>query len=255
MRKSPSSVSAGGGKPPLVQLDSAVLPNVHYGVGDIHGMRAELDRLLEMIDADANSMAREATVVFLGDLVNCGPASRQVLERLIEGPRGCGHRWITLRGNHDQLFIDAIAGKSKAAFELFMRKGGAATLASYGVSRKEASLARARRAVPAEHLRFLESLPFSYVNGDYLFVHAGIDPHRPLDKQSEKAMLTICAPFLREAHRLPCTVVHGHVPSAKGPVVAAGRICVDTGAHATGVLTAVALCEGNPARFLATPRS
>jgi serine/threonine protein phosphatase 1 len=187
-------------------------------------MRAELDRLLELIEADSNSLAREATIVFLGDLVNRGPASRQVLERLIEGRRDRGQRWITLRGNHDQLFIDAITGKSEAAFEQLMRKGGAETLASYGARRKEASLARARRAAPSEHLRFLESLPFSYMADDYFFVHAGVDPDRPLDNQSEKTMMTIREPFLRKAHRLPRTVVHGHVPCAKGPVVAAGRI-------------------------------
>src|SRR5262249_36247687 len=149
---------------------------IHYGIGDIHGMRAELDCLLEMIEMDADAWAREATIVFLGDLVNRGPSSRQVLERLMEGPRRADHRWILLRGNHYQLFLDAIGGKSEAAFEQLMRKGGAATLASYGLSRKEASLSRARRAVPSDHLRFLTSLPYSYASGDYFFVHAGVDP-------------------------------------------------------------------------------
>ena len=104
---------------------------------------------------------------------------------------------------------------------------------------------------------FLESLPLSYVVGDYFFVHAGVDPERPLGQQSEKALMTIREPFLRNAHRLPVTVVHGHVVNLKGPVVATRRICVDTGAYATGVLTAVALTpfspgERAPVRFLAT---
>jgi serine/threonine protein phosphatase 1 len=228
------------------------LSPVHYGIGDIHGMRAELDRLLPMIEADAGAAGRSADVVFLGDLINRGPASRQVLERLIEGPRRQGDRWIVLRGNHDQLFLDAIAGKSEAAFEQLIRKGGLETLASYGLRRKDASLARARRAVPGEHLRFLDSLPLHHVAGDYLFVHAGVEPGLPLEKQSEKTMMNIREPFLRKAHRLPYTVVHGHVANAGGPVVATGRICVDTGAHATGVLTAVALRDREPARFLAT---
>jgi serine/threonine protein phosphatase 1 len=239
---------------PIECPEQPVADHVHYGIGDIHGMRSELDRLLQQIEADADGMARPATIVFLGDLVNRGPSSRQVIERLIEGPRREGDRWITLRGNHDQLFLDALAGKSESAFEQFMRKGGAQTLASYGLRKKEASLARARRAVPSAHISFLESLPFSYASGRYLFVHAGVDPDRPLDGQSEKAMMTIREPFLRKAHRLPVTVVHGHVPCAKGPVVAPGRIGVDTGAHATGRLTAVALCDHEPERFLTTLR-
>jgi serine/threonine protein phosphatase 1 len=229
-------------------------PTLHYAVGDIHGMRAELDRLLDSIEADAALLGRDATVVFLGDLINRGPASRQVLDRLIAGPARAADRWITLRGNHDQLFIDAIAGRSEAAFEQLLRKGGLETLASYGLRRKEASLARARRAVPSHHLRFLESLPLSHPAGDFFFVHAGVDPSRPLERQSEKALMTIREPFLRNAHLLPFTVVHGHVANMKGPVVATNRICVDTGAYATGVLTAVALCGGAPARFLSTAR-
>ena len=74
--------------------------------------------------------------------MNRGPSSRQVIERLIEGPGRNGDRWITLRGNHDQLLLDAVSGKSEAAFRQWMQKGGLDTLASYGVSRKEASLSR-----------------------------------------------------------------------------------------------------------------
>jgi serine/threonine protein phosphatase 1 len=232
-------------------------PPLLYAVGDIHGMRAKLDRLVDLIESDAEIVARDAVVVFLGDLINRGPASRQVLERLIAGPHRAGDRWITLRGNHDQLFIDAISGKSEAAFEQLLRKGGLETLASYGVRKKDVSLARARRAVPSEHLRFLENLPLSYVAGDYFFVHAGVDPARPLEQQTEKALMTIREPFLRNAHRLPFTVVHGHVANMKGPVVGTNRICVDTGAYATGVLTAVALTHASrgdrpTVRFLAT---
>ena len=236
------------------EADAAGLAPLHYGVGDIHGMRAELDRLLDMIETDAKAQGQPKTLVFLGDLVNRGPASRQVIDRLIEGPRQVGHRWIVLRGNHDQMFLDAVAGKSEAAFDELMRKGGAETLASYGLRKKDASLARARRAVPAEHLRFLENLPFSYASGKYFFVHAGVDPDRPLDGQCAKTMMTIREPFLRKAHRLPCTVVHGHVPNPKGPTVAPGRIGVDTGAHTSGILTAVALCGEAEPRFLATLR-
>jgi serine/threonine protein phosphatase 1 len=147
---------------------------VHYGVGDIHGMRGLLDSLIALIEADAVGSCERAVVVFLGDLVNRGPSSRQVIERLIEGPRRSGDRWITLRGNHDQLLIDAVSGKSEAAFRQWMQKGGAETLASYGVSRKEASLSRARRAIPSEHLSFLEGLPFYFRAGDIFLSMPGL---------------------------------------------------------------------------------
>jgi serine/threonine protein phosphatase 1 len=235
---------------PLASSQADQIAAVHYGVGDIHGMRRLLDDLLARIEADAGD--DPAVVVFLGDLVNRGPESRQVLERLIEGPHRRGDRWITLRGNHDQLMLDALSGRNEAAFRRWMQKGGLETLASYGVSRKEASISRARRAIPSSHLAFLDGLPFSFRAGEHFFVHAGIDPRRPLDRQSEEAMMNIREPFLRDSHRLPFTVVHGHVPSPAGPVIAPRRIGVDTGAYASGVLTAVALREGRPPRFIGT---
>jgi len=237
---------------PLPSAEAGQVAATHYGVGDIHGMRRLLDDLIGRIEADAGD--DQAVVVFLGDLVNRGPSSRQVIERLMDGPRRRGDRWITLRGNHDQLVLDAVAGKSQTAFRRWMEKGGLETLASYGVSRKEASLSRARRAIPSEHLEFLDGLPFSFRAGEHFFVHAGIDPRRPLDRQSEAAMMTIREPFLRGSHLLPFTVVHGHVPSPGGPVVAPRRIGVDTGAYSSGVLTAVALREGCKPRFLKSTR-
>jgi serine/threonine protein phosphatase 1 len=239
---------------PIPSRDGKQDTTVHYGVGYIHGMRGLLDNLIDLIEADSAASGERTVVVFLGDLVNRGPSSRQVLERLIEGPRRGGDRWITLRGNHDQLVLDAVAGKSEAAFRQWMQKGGMETLASYGVGRKEASLSRARRAIPSEHLSFLDALPFYFRAGDHLFVHAGIDPRRPFDRQSEAEMMTIREPFLRGSYLLPFTVVHGHVPSPAGPVVAAQRIGVDTGAYASGVLTAVALREGRKPRFIETTR-
>lgn len=248
--KSGSAVSDRHELDPIAGGDGIPGATVHYGVGDIHGMRGLLDDLIDLIEGDAATSDERAVVVFLGDLVNRGPSSRQVLERLIEGPQRSGDRWIALRGNHDQLLLDAVSGKSEAAFRQLMQKGGAETLASYGVGRKDASISRARRAIPSEHLRFLDALPFYFQAADHLFVHAGIDPRLPLDQQNEATMMTIREPFLRKSHLLPFTVVHGHVPSANGPVVAPQRIGVDTGAYATGVLTAVVLREGDKTRFL-----
>jgi serine/threonine protein phosphatase 1 len=100
-----------------------------YGIGDIHGMRAELDSLLDMIDA--YDQVRPKTLVFLRDLVKRGRSSRKVFERLIEEPRQTRDAWIVLRDNHDELFLDAVAGKSEAALCELPLKGSAETIASF----------------------------------------------------------------------------------------------------------------------------
>ena len=220
-----------------------------YAVGDIHGMCTLLNRLIAKIEDDSKDDAN-ALVIFLGDLVNRGPQSRQVVERLIEGPRHPGQRWIVLRGNHDQFMIDALGERSASAFETWMSKGGIQTLESYGVDRADISLRRARRAVPAFHIAFLDSLPCAYARGAHVFVHAGVDPGVPLLRQSPDTLLNVRETFHRAAHRLPYTVVHGHVPTPSGPLVAPGRIDVDTGAHLTGVLTAVAIRPSIPLHFI-----
>lgn len=220
-----------------------------YAVGDIHGMRALLDRMIAKIDEDSSGDLR-ALAIFLGDLVNRGPESRQVIERLIEGPARAEQVWIVLRGNHDQLMIEALGGRSPAAFKLWMSKGGVETLESYGVNRADISLQRASRAVPSYHVAFLDSLPCAYIRGSHVFVHAGVDPTIPLMSQSPKTLMNIRESFHRAAHRLPFTVVHGHVPIPSGPLVAPGRIDVDTAAHLTGVLTAVALRPSIPPYFI-----
>lgn len=241
----------GAAEADIVFTTAADVASVHYAIGDIHGMRDLLDALLTMIEEDAAG-ARKAIVV-LGDFVNRGPATRSVIERLIQGPTDRQDGWIVLRGNHEQLMLEALSGASDAAFRRWIQKGGFETLSSYGLGKKDISPARARRAVPAEHLQFLDALPLSYAIEDFLFVHAGIDPNLPVNRQTSETMMNIRAPFQRDAHKLPFTVVHGHVPSRSAPVVAPGRICVDTGACLTGVLTAVALRPSLPPRFLQTP--
>lgn len=229
---------------------ASLAPRVHYAIGDIHGMNNLLGDLLSLIDADAGGEPK--TIVFLGDFVNRGPATKDVFDRLIAGPGDARDRWIVLRGNHEQIMLDALNGADEAPFSRWLQKGGAQTLASYGLGKKDMNLTRARRAVPSEHVRFLDGLPLSHAIAGYLFVHAGIDPHLPLDAQSPETMMTIRLPFQRGAHELPFTVVHGHVPSRYGPVIAPGRIGIDTGACATGVLTAAVIRSGLPPRFLQT---
>jgi serine/threonine protein phosphatase 1 len=225
-----------------------------YGIGDVHGMNDLLDTLLVAIEADATALGLPATVVFLGDVVNRGAQTRQVLDRLVAGPTRQGDHWIVLRGNHEQMMLNALTAGSRGSFQRWLKMGGEQTLASYGCSRKKATPDRARQLVGPDHLRFLTELPLMHIAGNHLFVHAGVQPGVPLPRQDVSTLLTIRRRFLKKPHGLPFTVVHGHTPTDGRPRLGPGRIGVDTGAYFTGILTAVVI-EPNQdkRRFISVP--
>jgi serine/threonine protein phosphatase 1 len=212
-----------------------------YGIGDVHGMNDLLAGLLAAIEADATALGLSAIVVFLGDVVNRGAQTRQVLDRLVAGPTRPGDHWVVLRGNHEQLMLDALTAGSPGIFQRWLKMGGQQTLASYGCARKKATPDRARDMVGPYHLRFLAELPLMHIAGDYLFVHAGVEPGVPLQRQEANKLLTIRGRFLKKPHGLPFTVVHGHTPTDGRPRLGPGRIGVDTGAYFSGILTTLVI--------------
>lgn len=229
---------------------------VVMAVGDIHG-RADLAALmLERIEREAHAVSgegRQMRAVFLGDYVDRGPQSREVLELLTGwSPKGIVRHF--LRGNHEQSlmsFLDA-----PLAQRAWLSHGGAETLLSYGVrppslgagaARLEAVRDELRAAMPSAHLDFLNGLRDHVILGDYLFVHAGVDPRKGLSRQSVRDLLWIRDRFLHDAAIYDYCVVHGHTP-AHAPHIDARRIGVDTGAYASGTLCAVRL-EGLYVRF------
>jgi serine/threonine protein phosphatase 1 len=225
-----------------------------YGVGDVHGMNDLLGALLAAIEADATALGLPATVVFLGDVVNRGAQTRQVLDRLVAGPTRPGDRWIVLRGNHEQMMLDALTPGGSGSFQRWLKMGGEQTLASYGCARKRATPDRGRDLVGANHIRFLTELPLMHIAGDTLFVHAGVEPGVPLQRQEAGKLLTIRGRFLKQPHGLPFTVVHGHTPTNGRPRLGPGRIGVDTGAYFTGILTAVVIESNHGSRrFIRVP--
>ncbi|MEH3036717.1 MAG: metallophosphoesterase family protein [Sphingomonas adhaesiva] len=221
-----------------------------YAIGDVHGCLAELDRLLAMIAADdeartAAGGAGPATLIFLGDLVDRGPDSAGVLSRLIELARSRpGTRF--LKGNHEEVFLRALSA-DREALRLFCRVGGRETVLSYGIDaegyeRMDYAELHERMAaiVPAEHRTFMDAFEDVIVAGDYAFVHAGIRPEVPLDAQRGADLRWIRNSFLdyRRAH--PKIIVHGHTITDdvdRRP----NRIGVDTGAYASGRLSAIGL--------------
>lgn len=229
-----------------------------YAVGDIHGRLDLLDALLETIadDVAALSPPIRPVLVFVGDYIDRGLASKAVIHRLIAlkqaSDGGSGFEVRTLMGNHEQTLLQFLdspeVGPSWAEF------GGGETLASYDVTRPPGRgdadswrnvQAQFRENLPADHLRFLRELELSARYGDYLFVHAGVRPGVPWDQQESEDLLWIRNDFLTLPHRLDCVVVHGHTPESE-PYLGRDRINVDTGAYATGVLTAVRLTESPP---------
>ncbi|WP_046865519.1 metallophosphoesterase family protein [Microvirga massiliensis] len=224
-----------------------------YAVGDIHG-RADL--LAEMIDRIRVDMdrcsAHRLVTVFLGDYVDRGPDSRLVVDMLLALSQG-GNA-ICLKGNHEAILVRFL--REPILWENWVALGGLQTLLSYGL-RVPARLSREdqvrvaeefRQALPAEHLYFLESLPLTHVSGNVAFVHAGLRPTVPLDRQQEEDLLWIRQPFLDHRDPFSHFVVHGHTP-VESPEVHANRINIDTGAFATGRLSCIAL-QGNSHTFL-----
>lgn len=226
-----------------------------YAIGDIHGRNDLLDRLLNRISAHNGD--RFAELVFLGDYVDRGPDSRAVIETLVSKPAHSSLRWTFLKGNHEATLLDFL--KDPSVGPAWFQYGGGETLMSYGVrppllKGDDAAWAEASEAfaaaLPDTHAGFLRTLEPSVARGGYMFVHAGVDPARPLDAQDEKDLLWIREAFLEDSRRLERVVVHGHTPEP-APHRDARRIGVDTGAYQTGILTAAAI-DNAGVEFLST---
>lgn len=224
-----------------------------YAIGDVHGRADLLDRLMLRIDAHiaANPIVRPI-FLFIGDYIDRGPASRDVIDLLIK----CA--WVReavfLRGNHDIFIMNFL--RNPNVLQDWSKIGGLETLMSYGLQppigadeaiRKE--LAKALDSVlPASHRQFLSGLPSSFPCGGYFFVHAGVRPGVPLTKQSDDDLLWIRDEFLLHEEDFGKIIVHGHTP-VRELDIRPNRINIDTGAYVTGRLTCLML-EGDRAEPL-----
>jgi serine/threonine protein phosphatase 1 len=228
-----------------------------YAIGDVHGCYDQLRELLAMIEAHNATLppCRSLHVILLGDLVDRGPASAEVL-RFLHNVQQRTDRIIVLQGNHEELMLKALDGEP-GMLRAWMRIGGDATLRSFGIEPPpkdmdpREALETVRAAVPAEWVTWLRALPLTARSGDYLFCHAGIRPGVPLKRQTRADLLWIRDEFLEdEETRHEVMVVHGHSIAAEVEM-RTSRIGIDTGAYRTGVLTALCL-EGSRREILAT---
>ena len=227
-----------------------------YAIGDIHGRLDLLDQLLAQIDSDhAARPSAEQHLILLGDLIDRGPASRGVIERVMQLARQRTN-FRCLGGNHEDLLLRTLSGDTKSA-AVFHRVGGRETLLSYGVSESDYENADfptlcdlAKRHVPEDHAAFVASLEDYVAAGDYLFVHAGISPGKPLAAQLSEELRWIRREFTECDEAFEKFVIHGHTIT-EAVDLRTNRIGIDTGAYATNRLTAIGL-EGGDRWFLST---
>lgn len=213
-----------------------------FAVGDIHGC---LDKLIELFDQCRRFARRRPTkFIFLGDYIDRGPDSREVVQFLIDLQARHPDDVICLCGNHEDLLHHLDDPRHVASW---LANGGDTTLRSYGV--------RSPDKLPADHLKWLLGLPTSFDDGQRLFVHAGIRPGLPLDQQTRRDLLWIREPFLSSTVDHGRLIVHGHSPTDGNlPDIKPNRINLDTGAVFGGPLTAAVFIEGerSPVRILKT---
>ena len=241
---------------------AAVLPFVPAGqriycIGDIHGRLDLLQQLHQLILRDATDYSGEQTLVYLGDYIDRGERSKEVIDLFLEAPLA-GFKHVYLKGNHEQTLLDFL--QHPWAVAAWLTYGGRATLHSYGVpstlepSRSDLDDLRddLEFRLPQSHLQFYSQLVPMHLVGSYCFVHAGIRPGIPLQEQRNEDLLWIREDFTESNAAHEHIVVHGHTIT---PEVEwrPNRIGIDTGAFSSGVLTCLVL-EGAGQRVLQTGR-
>jgi serine/threonine protein phosphatase 1 len=212
------------------------MPPITFAIGDIHGCRDKLERLIATCEAHAGG--RPARWVFLGDYIDRGPDSRGVVELLMRRQQAQPGTVVCLRGNHEQMAI--LAHADARAMPLWLENSGATTQRNYR---------RTGGRIEDAHLAWLAALPFCHDDGLRFFVHAGVDLSVPLDRQPGEVMIWMREPFLSECDDVDLgrLIVHGHTPLRTGlPDLRRRRLNLDTAAVLGGPLTAAAFDDSRP---------
>ena len=233
-------------------------PAAIYAIGDVHGELQLLRALEAKIVADAAERGGEAWIVVLGDVIDRGPSSAQVIDHLMREPPA-GLRRFVLKGNHEAMFADLARNPRPPAPWLDL--GGRETLQSYGVPARHLEVRLDPRTfgsivstfVPKDHLAFLDSLPVAIETPSAIFVHAGLQPGVALDQQLEDDLLWFRDGFTADYAEFGRVVVHGHTPRDQA-LVSPFRVAVDTGACVSGRLTAARIAAGEPVLLLVAER-
>ncbi|SEH74843.1 serine/threonine protein phosphatase 1 [Rhizobium tibeticum] len=230
-----------------LKLDPGDIPI--YAIGDIHGRHDLLQKAEQAIVEDAAAIPGRKLIITLGDYIDRGPSSAQVISHLM-GPPPKNFDRICLTGNHEITMLDYLDGL--VSFSDWMRMGSDALLRSYGLDAEQLPLVFStaakldgfiRQSIPKPHVDFLRSLPIFVDTPSVLFVHAGIDPMLPIEAQSDDDLVFIRHRFFESRRPLPKVIVHGHTPNDE-PEVLPKRLNLDTGAFHSGKLTVARLWKG-----------
>lgn len=229
-----------------------------YCIGDIHGRLDLLEELHGMITQDSAEFDGSKAVVYLGDYIDRGAQSKQVLDLLVEQPLS-GFEAIFLMGNHEQAMLDFLKHPRESA--AWLTFGGQVTLLSYGIAPGKLMMSQdvevlrdeLEEKLPQSHLDLMNSCRLLYTEGSYCFTHAGIRPGVPVADQVAQDVLWIREEFTRNRDRHEYIVVHGHTISDEVDWKP-NRVGIDTGAFRSGLLTTLVL-EGEDQRLLQTGRS
>ncbi|HWT60488.1 MAG TPA: metallophosphoesterase family protein [Rhizobium sp.] len=205
-----------------------------FAIGDIHGCIDPLDSIIDRIE----TYVSKGTVVFLGDYIDRGPDSRGVLDRLIAGPSD-PWRWICLKGNHEDMMVAAYADSDDRA--VWLGNGGLETEISFG-----------GRVLP-QHLQWATERPLMHVDRHRIFVHAGVDPAFPLERQTKRDLLWLRFPSGESSDYWGKHLVHGHTPSLSNPATTGNRTNIDSGCVFGGKLSCAVFDDevaGGPIDFI-----
>ena len=227
-----------------------------YAIGDVHGRLDLLEDLLGQIEEDNALRTRcDTSIIFLGDLIDRGPDSRGVIERLLTEPPAIAKCYF-LMGNHEEALVRGLSGEPRLLAP-WLNHGGLACVESYGVDigtvhgQPDHVIEHVlMSAIPQSHIDFMRGFLDSIRFGDYLFAHAGVRPDVPISDQSSRDLKWIRKEFLESEADFGCIVVHGH-SIANAVSERPNRIGIDTGAYRSGVLTALRV-EGAERSWLQT---
>ncbi|WP_224826149.1 metallophosphoesterase family protein [Cognatishimia sp. MH4019] len=219
-------------------FSAPLAPDAPFSViGDVHGCAELLDRLVGMLDPSE-------PLIFVGDYIDRGPESAQVLSYLDQ--LSATRPVVCLKGNHEQMCLDFLEAPESPAGRRWLQHGGGATLASYGIDAEDEpnQIASALHAkMGATRIAWLRDLAGFWLSGNVAVVHAAADPEAPLTEQSADTLIWGHPKFRSNPRKDGHWVVHGHTIVPK-PYAEEGRIALDTGAYLSGRLTAVTIHAG-----------
>ncbi len=216
-------------------------PRRVFAVGDIHGHFQELSALLGNVISECKIDERDQ-IVFIGDYIDRGPSSRQVIDHMLE-IRARWPKTVFLKGNHEEMLLSFL-GFGGQNGEFYLQNGGISFFASYGVE-PVGPLSELIGKIPVAHLEFIKSLELSVTLAEFLFVHAGVNPAKPLNQQTSEDLLWIRKEFIYSPHDFGKTVVFGHTAFNQVYVDLPYKIGIDTGVAYGNKMTIAELVNGD----------